>query len=384
VYDIILVRSWSRSYYYYLNIIKHLSAKYKIALLLIDKESFEKVSATRKSKFVKSKDTEDNFDSLCLEYGADKIYINQKHTCKIMLMPVVGPYYNDEYLSKFKSNISWETMIGIFYLIGPTHVNEIKELGVVKYFASHKELLVQGDKSDGVHKDLEGLDIVYTGLPYRKYPVFDNLKLEIDYLIAYPSSIHFRDGDGKHKEKYEFSKMLLKALSSIDKNDKVFLKLHSSSDKREFYATKWGKNVYLLRVAIFIAEILKRHLPFYKKHLYALGGSLRCSFIEAKYPSLEKLTEYHNFGIELFLPHVNKGVLTGHSTVTFHALYNKLPVYNCDSQEKTIGIPEGMEPYMVPCCNGNLQFDKSNFNKIDEEFKNADIIQVIKEELDGV
>ena len=58
-----------------------------------------------KSKFVKSKDTEDNFDSLCLEYGADKIYINQKHTCKIMLMPVVGPYYNDEYLSKFKSNI---------------------------------------------------------------------------------------------------------------------------------------------------------------------------------------------------------------------------------------------------------------------------------------
>jgi hypothetical protein len=369
-----------------LNIIKHLSAKYKIALLLSDKESFEKVSTKRKSRFARSKNTEDKFDSLCLEYGADKIYINQKHTCKIMLMPVVGPFYNDEYISKLKSNISWEKLIGIFYLIGPANVNEIKELGAFKYFASHKELLKQRDKSGGVYKDLEGLDIVYTGLPYRKYPVFDNLNQKIDYLVAYPSAIHFRDG--KQKEKYEFSKMLLKALSTIDKNDKVFLKTHSSLDKIEFYSRKWGKNVFLLRVGVLIIGIFIKYLikclPVCREKLYVLGGSLCCSFIEAKYPSLEELTEYYNFGIELFLPHVNKGILTGHSTVTYHALYNKVSVYNCDPQGKTIGIPENMEPYMVPCCNGNLQFDKNNFKKIDEEFRNADIIQIIKEELDGV
>ena len=116
--------------------------------------------------------------------------------------------------------------------------------------------------------------------------------------------------------------------------------------------------------------------------MYQIGEKLKNSIIENQYPFLEEVTQYHNLGIENFLPYVRKGLITGNSGSQFHALYNELPVYNCDSQvdDEVATLPYN-EDFLVPFYDGKLDFDRSNFNRISEECKNADLLNLLREEL---
>jgi hypothetical protein len=379
-YDIILVYYLTRKHNYYAHVIKELSSQYRIGLLLSDEKDFY---ASRKGHR-KVKNTDKLFRSFCVQMGAERIYVNEKVKGKVILIPVELFHSEEDYLFKFEKNISWDKLIGLFSLNGNSYgLDRIKDLGVKKFYVPAKYLFEERIKHEGKLKEIEHINIIEMGFPYRKCPVFNDSDFDIDYLVAYPSRMHFKGNE--EKDKYAFVVNLYKLLNKIDKSDKVYLKRHSNRDDSRYFSSLGCGTVRGLKMASFIADMCLTMSPFFRQKLYRIGIKLKNSIIERKYTSLEKFTQYHNFGIEFFLPYVRKGLITGYSTTQFHALYNELPVYNCDSQEngKVATLPYNAV-YMVTYCNGRLDFDQSNFNRISKECRNADVIQLIMKELNGL
>jgi hypothetical protein len=106
------------------------------------------------------------------------------------------------------------------------------------------------------------------------------------------------------------------------------------------------------------------------------------SLIEKQSILLSDLSDYHNFGIEHFLPYVKKGVITGISSCIWHSLYNRVPVYNCDSQDLNPQIPNYSvyKTFYVPTWNNQMEFDSKDFNKISSVNRESDLITLIKNE----
>jgi len=378
-FDIILVFQISRKHNYYAHIIKELSSKYRIGLLLSDEENFYD---SRKGHR-KIKNTERIYLSLCVQFGAEKIYVNQEVKSKIIIMPVELSH-TDDYMSKFETNISWDKLIGLFFFKGGVNkLDRTKNMGAKKFFAPAKYMFEKRNEYEGKLKEIEKLNIVETGFPYKKYPIFDNLCFDIDYLVAYPSHVHFRGN--KEKEKYIFVANLYAMLKKLDKHNKIYLKRHNNNDNSGFFPSLSFGPTWLLKVSCLIIDLSLVMSPILKQQLYRIGVKLKNSVIERKYPFLEDITEYHNLNIENFLPYVRKGLITGNSGSQFHALYNELPVYNCDSQvnDEIATLPHN-EEFLVPFCGGKLVFDRSNFNRISKECKSADMINLIKGELSGL
>ena len=63
------------------------------------------------------------------------------------------------------------------------------------------------------------------------------------------------------------------------------------------------------------------------------------------------------------------------------ALFNKVPVYNCDPQDITRYNSKLLQQYHVPFCNGKLTFDNKYFDLILDELRDVDMIKLIKQEL---
>jgi hypothetical protein len=114
----------------------------------------------------------------------------------------------------------------------------------------------------------------------------------------------------------------------------------------------------------------------------------------ARTTSLETLSSWHHFGVELFYPYVRKGIIGGLSNTQWGALYYRLPFYNCvemENQERgTEDVIYGREKrvdkflelnlkyFGVGYCNGRLAFDKKQFEIISEETRQGDIVLELK------
>lgn len=375
LFDLILVYSFGRVHAYYLNIIKYLSGRYKIGLLLSDDKDF--YSNPEVKVYAKAKKTEKLYRKLCVQFGAGKIYINEKCHCKLLITHPHSLLLDKE---EFKNNITWDRLIGIFPLLGSSAgFDKLKALNPAKYFVVGKPFLMLRAETDGFSDKLKDLDITEAGFPYKKYPVFDNLNLDIDYLIAIAAPVHFRDG--RNREKYEYFKTLLETAGKIPAGDKVYIKYHNNMDRHRFFNITVSKCPRILKLTLFIIESAIKALPFAKKKLYNYAAFCINSLLESGYPNLENLTEFHNLPLELFLPHVKKGVLSSYSGIVLHCLYNRIPVYNCDPQKESVAFTPYNAPYRIPCSNGELCFDEANYNKISDEFRNADMIKLIEDEL---
>ena len=320
-FDIVFAYFIVRKHNYYAHVIKELSSQYRIGLLLSDEKVFYSNKGNRKSM-----NTDKLFRSFCIQMGAERIDVGEKVKGKLVLIPVDLSHLED-YLFNFKKNVSWDKLIGLFSLKGNIQgLDRIKDLGVKKFYVPAKYLLEKRVEYEGKLNEIEDLDIIEIGLPHTKYPIFNDSGFDIDYLVAYPSHTHFKFKKNEEKDKYTFVVSLYKLLKKIDTPDKVYLKRHSNSDNSQYFSSLSYGTVRGLRVASFIADICLKMSPFFRQKLYRIGIKLKNSIIDRKYPSLRKATQFHNFGIECFLPYVRKGLITGYSTSHFHALYNELPV----------------------------------------------------------
>ncbi|MCP3924029.1 MAG: hypothetical protein GY714_15730 [Desulfobacterales bacterium] len=379
-FDIIIVYAFNRLHNYYLPIIKTLSSKFSIGLLLSDEKNF--CDKDGRNSFKKNRETEKKFRKLCDEFGSKRVYVNEKCHCKILLMHHYS--YSDDYIKKIEKNIKSDKIVGLFYLLGTiTGIDQLKKWKVKKYIAPAKYILdIRKETEADFKKAIDDIHISESGFPYKKYPVFDKENFDIDYIIAFPSPIHFRAGN--EDKLYRFLKAVNSVVNQTDKHDKIYIKYHSVLDKHRYFERTISKNQNLLRLIAFLCKICLSVTPIkniYNKIIYKIGASAYYNILTRNYQSLETLTEYHNLGIELFLPHVRKGLITGNSGSVLHALVNKLPIYNCDSQKDSPAFHPANEPYRIPYCNGKLKFDEKEFLRIPEECCEADLIEIIKEEI---
>ena len=376
-FDLILVYSFGRENLFFLSIIKYLSLKYKIGLFLHDDKNF--INRPHNKTFRKIKETEKSIRHLCVELGAEKVYSNEKVHCKLLLMYPLE--YESDYLENIKKNIKYDKLIGLFFHArGFRNLNLLKDMGAVKYFAPGKYLLEMIFKHEKSIDQIKGLDIIEAGYPYKTYSVFKDENIDIDYLVAMPSSSLLKSNQGKAR--WRFFKTLKKGLSQIKDNDKIYLKHHNVRDKQRYYSRLPG-GIFLLKIGAIVFELIAKFCPMQnlKNRLYYNSARFLYSIIELKYPSFEKLTKSHNYGWELFLPYVKKGVFTGLSGTIFHSLYNNVPVYNCDPQEVKDDFAPFYKYFKLPYINGKLNFDKKYFDLIPQEVRDADIIKLIEKEI---
>jgi len=120
-----------------------------------------------------------------------------------------------------------------------------------------------------------------------------------------------------------------------------------------------GNHVYReVMKGIFYRQICKRCKELYTMHRYA------------------------NFGVELFLPGVKKGVITGRSSVIWFSLKQRIPVFNCDEEKGFVNNTSFYflyQRYEVPSSGDQLTFDEALWEKVNEtEF---DFIKYLKNEL---
>jgi len=376
-YDIILILSFGRENLFYLSIIKCLSVRFKIGLFVHEDKNF--INRPQNATFKKVEKTEKRFRNLCFSLGAEKIYSNEQCSCQLVLM---YPFdYEKDYLNNIKANVRYEKLIGLFFHArGFRNLDLLKEMGAIKYFVPGKYLIEMIAKQEGILEQLEGLDLEECGYPYRKYPIFDNENIDIDFLIALPSISLLNRNKGQGH--YEFVKILKDVLSGIDQHNKVYIKYHNVRDKQRHYIQIRTWSPLLMLYAI-ICEYAAKLCPVksIKNSCYYRSACFLFCLIEREYPSLEELTDYHNFGVELFLPYVKKGLLTGLSGTIFHALYNRINVYNCDPQELNDAFAPYYRYFGIPTANAQLKFDNKYFDLIPDEVRDTNIIKLIELEM---
>ena len=376
-----MVYAFNRLHPYYLNIIKSFSTEHRVGLLLSDEQKFYDKNDRR--AFEKNKKTEKKFRKLCDKLGSERIYVNEKCQCKLLIIHHYAAY-TDDYISKLEANFQYSKIIGMFYLLGTIGgIEVLKRWGVNKFIAPAKFILDIRKKTEKEFRiATDGLEIKEAGFPYRKYPIFKDSEFDIDYIIAFPSPIHFRAGN--EDKLFRFLKTVRSVTRKIDKKKKIYIKYHSVLDEHRYFIRKLISSLFILKIIAAIANFclaINSSKNFFNKLLYRLGASANYHILVSKYPNLEELTEYHNLGIELFLPHVRKGLITGNSGSVLHALVDELPVYNCDAQNDSPAFLHVNEPYRLPYCNGKLKFDKKEFLRVPDECRFTDLIEMIKEEI---
>ncbi len=384
-FDIILVHSFCRQHFNYLSIIKALSGRQKIALLLgLKDDPYAFYSEKAKASILKTIDTEKKFISLCEKLGAKLIYLDQPHECQVFAIHHFGGF-NEMAYQKIRQNIKWTKVIDMFYPLGTmAAIEHVKPWMPSRYFAPIKFILdIRKETEPEFNQAVSDIVIEECGIPFAKYPVFSAEDFNIDYLIAFPSPIHFRKGS--EVELCNFLKTLLKLTTQIRKSEKVYIKFHPVLDEHRYFrkTPSWlgDRSLALIEIISRPIDLISKVFPILSKKVGKLRAFIIYNLLLKRYPDLSTLTEYHNFGVEVFLPYVKKGLISGHSVAVLHALINKIPVYCCDPQEKSIAFKPITEPYSVASCDGQLKFDEKEFARIPDVVRQADMIELIKSEI---
>jgi len=377
MFDIILTFSISRLDSYYLNIVKELSNKFSIGIYM------GKFSDKAR---IKNSNTDRLFLSKCEELGAS-ILKEGKYACKLLLV-------NQNTVANGKQNrlvyliehISYENVIVTqLFSQGGKSLENMKRFGMKKLWVYERKVLEGMLKDEKQEDATNGIEITDIEFPYWKYPAIDFSGLEIDYLIAMPTKLYRRD-KGNEAKLFQNIKRLLK---SIPKEKTVYVKQHNAKDIESgsmIYSRQSKYALFVKYVYFFLRTGIKKTLSREAKWSDAIND-IRITnarmFIEKRSRLLSEITKYHNFNIELFLPFVRDGIITGISSCIFHSLLNRLPVYNCDDQPFTVESLNynSYKTFYIPSCNGRLEFDPANFDLVRGCQSKYDMIDFIKEEL---
>ena len=378
-YDVILIFAYSRIHNHYLNIAKYLGKELKIGIYISDV-----------GKASRTKDTDSLFCSLCAGFGVE-ILPPGKYQCNLLVIP---RYSEDGFVEAIKKNIKYKSAIILqTFGYGTENLEPLLGLGVEKLFVYDKNVFKNKLKTEEQRKFIEKhLEIVEMGSPFAKYPVFDDLNA--DYMVALPTRLSLVDAESVES----FLKNTLKILEKLNPEDRVLLKAHNVRDHEvallpvnlfigasQIKLRPWALRI-ITSVAEFLSIIIKTVPILSRKRQMAthlLSGLLYAS-LRAKTAPLYNSTHYHNFGIELFLPGVKKGLITGRTSSVWYALCNRLPVYNCDNETKRAigeGVTDSFKSFGVSPSQGELIFDSSNFNKISDTTREADLLELIRKEL---
>ncbi|MBW1680340.1 MAG: hypothetical protein JRJ35_05250 [Deltaproteobacteria bacterium] len=379
-FDLILVFASFRRSTIFLPIVKMLSAQFKIGILPLQLPLKEKR---------KTRETDSLFLGLCVELGAE-ILKGARYHAKISIIPQWP--YSEEQLIFLETRLQSDR---VFWMVGLTmgnfHFDRLGKIKVDKLLVPdldlyHYRLKVREEEQTA---EITPSMLVEIGVPFKKYPVLPDMG--IDYLWANPTPLSLPDVINR----LEYLECVKRLIDNIPEKDVIALKPHNAIESHDYIVSLLA--LYLLKFPL-IKPFSSAISRFSKKIARKLSnGPLKNAFLNLviahtymeilrRVTPLKALTSYHNFSLELILPQVKKGLITGRSNSIWHGLYTKLPVYNCVDknqiiENKTKMNYESMKYFEVPYCNGRLEFEAKHFDVIREETRKRDLIKWLSNEL---
>jgi hypothetical protein len=365
-----------------LSIVKELSSQYRIAICpqCVDEKTH-----------VRTKNTIDEFLKLCESFGADIIY-DEKITAKIEILPQTN--YAKVTIDNINNNIASEKT---FWLSGLAmgnaqyeylHGKKIDKILVVdRNFYNYRVNEYEGAAGTKFCEE----DIAEIGVPYKRYPIFPDYG--IDYLWANPTPFSFCCV----KDKLEYLENVFSLIKLVDADDVIVLKPHNADERFDYIVNERIYSVLKTRIFSpfysFIDRISRKIATKIKSAKIAdfiLNISIAIMYVKLmrRVVRFRDIIELHNLNLELFLPNVKKGLITGRSNSIWHGLFNKIPVYNCIDEKKKYYSDTKMHKYSMKYLNvhGNydeLEFDSDLYDLIDTKTRSSDLILYIKEQLHG-
>jgi hypothetical protein len=382
-YDLILILGFFRRLTCYLNIIEYLGKDFRIGLFPVP------LDESLKSKH---KTAQEDFVRTSINMGAQ--LVDGPVSAKVALFPQ-EPYLK-EAVELIHKNLTSSRKLAVMSLAWAGLQDAfIKEFDIPKVLVIHKaffEFLLQ---HRGDPKVFEGREIIETGLPYKKYPVFPDF--QTDYLLAIPTPFSFPH----EKDKWHFLKTVLDLFKKISPGDKVVLKPHNAMD-HDYFSDREYRNIvqsFSVLPEVVIRGLLKSLAVVPVSKIKSYAEKLYTAYLYEKVMDrvirMEEETPHHYLSFEAFLPGVRKGVIGGLSNTIWGTLFHKLPFYNCVDIERQNRQAENtlykkdpsqfldlnLKFFNVPYCKGRLEFDPKYFDIIDDSARQGDLIETLKQEI---
>lgn len=390
-YDLILVVTSFRRSCHYLSIVKELSSRFSIGLYVCPLEEPD----VRKYEVQNTL-----FIDLLLSLGATEV-VEDNVRCNVLILPQ-WHYTTDAINGIYQDIKSRETYWDIALAMGNFNYENLNKHKIDKI------LIVDPDFYNfrlSKRPEEKNLDIpidskIVVGTPYMKYPVFD--EIYIDYLIASPTPFSFP----KLEDKVKFLENVAMLISSIPEGDKIVYKPHNAIGTDSLINPKVYRLSNFFR-SRFVSKLILSTVMFGASFINIRVFrrlALECKIVDkynemmGRVVPLSDVTKYHDLNLEVFFPHVRRGVITGRSNTIWHALHAKLPVYNCvsDKTEEITGALKRLSPtqkssdkmhrhnmryFDVASCAGQLRFDVRKFERVDDRTRASNVIDFLDEEL---
>jgi hypothetical protein len=359
-----------------------LSPKFRIGLMQVhvDEATLDKNSQAQ-NEFVK----------MCVDLGAIFVPGDEKVDSLITIIPQ-RPYSETatDQIKKIRSEktigamaFAWAGIAEHDQFIDTFKINAA--LSIDKKFLS---FLIEKRNAGHRYKNVALEDI---GLPYGKYPIFNNFRA--DYILAMPTPFSF----AHEKDKWHFLEAALKLVKHIPAGDIIAHKPHNGFDRDQFSSPKFRKYLTFFKILAPILQFLKSSMASHPQSVISkfFGRAYTLVLYEkllSRTIPMHKMTDFHQFSLEAFLPHVKKGVIGGLSNTIWGSLFFKLPFYNCvDITTQQRNAKDRLMPkknftplldvnlmyFGVPFCEGKMNFDIKNFGVIDDSTRNGDLIALL-------
>ena len=311
-----MVLGYFRQLSYFLSIIRYLSNDYKIGLYAVD------ILNEQKHKNIEN---QKNFENTCSRLGATII---RREKIKTELLLIQQNIYLKSSCNEINENIIAKSKIGIlgFAWAGiKEHDLFLDIFNINKIFVIDKNFteFLLNERDVKVYKEKH---IIETGIPFKKYPLFEDLV--IDYFLVMPTAFSFPH----EKDKWDFLETLRKLFSEIDHRDIIVHKAHNGMYADQFVSKKCMQIIKIIRYLPFLSHILKwiiNNSPIIlSKYLSKLYTAYLYGKILKRTTPLNSISKHSYLGVEAFFPFVRKGVIGGLSNTIWGAIYHKLPFYN--------------------------------------------------------
>jgi len=180
--------------------------------------------------------------------------------------------------------------------------------------------------------DIQPEKLIEIGIPFAKYPVLPDMG--IDYLWANPTPLSLPGSI----DRLEYLECVLSLIEKIPTDCLIALKPHNAVEHHDYIVNP-------VAVALLKYQLIRRIVKKIYMHVRMISQKFENNLLKNIFlhlciayiyldilnraRPLKELTPYHNFSLELMLPQVKKGLITGRSNSIWHGLFINLPVYNC-------------------------------------------------------
>lgn len=368
----------------YASIIKELGRKYRIALFLAERDE---------KTMTRIGNTNRQFLDLCVSLGAE-IVVDRPITSTIAILAQSN--YSKESIELIENMVQsrktfWMSGVAMgnaFY--ANLHGKTIDKILVPDRRVYDYRIAEYDD--DGV--EFPEAMIEEVGIPYSRYPLFEET-VDVDYILANPTPFSFVTA----QDRLDYLENVLGMVEEIaDRGEVVAFKPHNADERADYIVDgpllsaiscppfKWMNG--LIDAA---ARRFSRVLPRGGARDLCVRLSLAVTYrkLMRLVTPLSELTQYHNLNLEIFMPAVRRGLITGRSNSIWHALFLKKPVWNCVDREKPYFSETKMHKYMMTYLDvhGNyhdFEFDEAHYDVIRDSTRLADLIQFLDSQVNEV